>query len=64
MEVAWCTPVNTVPSVWGGGGGMGVASKACPWGLDVGQTEQVYISGIAVSLADNIHVYLEAFEVA
>lgn len=49
MEVAWCTPVNTVPSVWGGGGGMGVASKACPWGLDVGQTEQVYISGIAVS---------------
>ena len=26
-----------------------VASKACPWGLDVGQTEQVYISGIAVS---------------
>ena len=43
---------------------MGVASKVCPWGLNVGQTEQVYISGIAVSWLIIFMCILGAFEVA
>ena len=56
---------SLVPSVCGGEGERwGLLSKACPWGLNVSQTEQVYISEITVCWLIIFMCILGAFEVA
>jgi len=64
VEVAWCTPVNTVPSMWGGRGRDGGCFQSLSLGIRCRSNRASLHKWDCSELADNIHVYLEAFEVA